>query len=67
MRVFFSPDHLRHDPRTFIFRGKIVDSPEKPERAEVLLKALSAAGHRIEAPTRHGTAAVEAVHDAGYL
>jgi len=67
MRVFYSPDHLRHDPKTFIFRGKVVDSPEKPERAEVLLKALAAAGHRIEAPKRHGAAAVEAVHDAGYL
>ncbi|MBM3546794.1 MAG: histone deacetylase family protein [Alphaproteobacteria bacterium] len=67
MRVFYSPDHLRHDPKSFIFRGKVVDSPEKPERAEVLLKALSAAGHRIETPKQHGTAAVEAVHDAGYL
>jgi acetoin utilization deacetylase AcuC-like enzyme len=67
MRVFYSPDHIRHHPKTFIFRGKVVDSPEKPERAEVLLQALTAAGHRIEAPKRHATAAVEAVHDAGYL
>ncbi|MSP47694.1 MAG: histone deacetylase family protein [Alphaproteobacteria bacterium] len=67
MRVFHSPDHIRHSPKTFIARGQIVDSPEMPERAEVLLAALAAAGHRIEAPRRHGTTAVEAIHAAGYL
>ena len=67
MRVFHSPDHIRHFPKTFIARGQVLESPEKPERAEVLLKALAAAGHEVVAPARHGTAPVEAVHDAGYL
>ena len=67
MRVFHSPGHVRHFPKTFIMRGQVVESPEKPERAEVLLRALTQAGHRIEMPKKHGTAAVEAVHDAGYL
>lgn len=67
MRVFHSPDHIRHFPKSFISRGRVTESPERPERAEVLLGALTAAGHRIEAPTRHGLAPVEAVHDAGYL
>ena len=67
MRVFHSPDHIRHFPKTFIARGQVLESPEKPERAEVLLKALVAAGHEIVQPKSHGTASVEAVHDAGYL
>lgn len=67
MRVFHSPDHIRHFPKTFIARGQVLESPEKPERADVLLKALAVAGHEIVAPIRRGTAAVEAVHDAGYL
>ena len=41
MRVFHSPDHVRHFPKTFIARGQVIESPEKPERAEVLLKALA--------------------------
>ncbi len=67
MRVFHSPDHIRHFPKTFISRGQVLESPEKPERAEVLLKALSAAGHEIVRPKSHGIAPVEAIHDAGYL
>lgn len=67
MRVFHSPDHIRHFPKTFIARGQVLESPEKPERAEVLLKALAGAGHEIVRPKSHGTAPVEAVHDAGYL
>ncbi len=67
MRVFHSPDHVRHFPKSFIMRGQVVESPEKPERAEVMLKALTQAGHRIEASKKHGTEAVEAVHDVGYL
>src|SRR6185436_16621762 len=62
-----SPDHVSHFPRTFIARGQIIESPERPERAEVLLKALAAAGHAIEAPAHHDLGPVEAVHDAGYL
>jgi acetoin utilization deacetylase AcuC-like enzyme len=67
MRVFYSPEQGRHSPKSFIARGQVVASPERPERAEVLLAALTAAGHEIVAPARHGTAAIEAVHDAGYL
>lgn len=67
MRVFHSPDHIRHFPKTFIARGEVLESPEKPERAEVLLKALAAAGHEIVRPKSHGTAPAEAVHDASYL
>lgn len=67
MRVYHSPDHARHFPKTFIARGQVVESPERPERAEVLLRALTAAGHEIARPSRHGLSPVEAVHDAGYL
>jgi len=67
MRVFYSPEQGRHSPKSFITRGQVVASPERPERAEVLLAALAAAGHEIVAPARHGLAAIEAVHDAGYL
>jgi acetoin utilization deacetylase AcuC-like enzyme len=67
MRVFYSAEQGRHSPKSFITRGQVVPSPECPERAEVLLAALTAAGHEIVAPMRHGTAPIEAVHDAGYL
>ena len=67
MQVFFSPTQQRHAPQTFLLRGRLVDSPERRERAEALLGAAREAGHRIHEPARRGRAHVEAVHDAGYL
>ena len=45
MRVFFSPKHKSHSPKTFISKGKILESPEQPKRADILEKAASLAGH----------------------
>jgi acetoin utilization deacetylase AcuC-like enzyme len=67
MRVFQSPDHGRHSPKAFISRGQVVQSPEKPERGEVLLQALTAAGHDIVRADAYGMPPIAAVHDAGYL
>ena len=44
-----------------------MQSPEKPERGEVLLRALTAAEHEILRPDGYGMAPIAAVHDAGYL
>src|SRR5690606_21019511 len=65
--VFYAPQQERHDPRTFIFRGQVTQSPEQAERAHVFLKAAKAAGHDVRAPEDRGEAPIRAIHDAGYV
>jgi acetoin utilization deacetylase AcuC-like enzyme len=67
MQVFFSPAQQRHAPKAFLLRGRLVESPERAERAEALLSAVRTEGHRLLEPQRFGSAPVAAVHDAGYL
>ncbi len=67
MQVFFSPAQQRHAPQTFLLRGRLVESPERAERADALLAAARGAGHTILEPRCFGRAPVEVVHDSGYL
>ena len=54
MRVFFSPKHKSHSPKTFISKGKILESPEQPKRADILEKAARLAGHDFIEAKRYG-------------
>ncbi|MBC7137010.1 histone deacetylase family protein [Oceanibaculum nanhaiense] len=65
--VFYAPQQERHDPRTFIFRGQVTQSPEQAERAHVFLKSAKAAGHDVRAPEDRGEAPIRAIHDDGYV
>src|SRR5260370_7124417 len=67
MEVVCSPEHARHQPRTFIRRGAVVANPEVPARAETLLASVRDAGHRIVAPDDFGAKPREAVHGKDYL
>ena len=67
MEVVYSPEHARHQPRTFIRRGAVVANPEVPARAETLLASVRDAGHRIVAPDDFGAKPREAVHGKDYL
>ena len=40
MRVFHTPDHISHAPKTFIARGQVLQCPEQPRRAEILKAAV---------------------------
>ena len=39
MRIVHSPDHIGHDPESFISAGRLAPSPECPERAHHLFAA----------------------------
>ena len=67
MRIFHHQLQARHNPGSFISRGVPKPNPEVPERAQIFLEAVTAAGHDISAPAAHGMAPVKAVHDADYL
>ncbi len=67
MQVVYSDAHRHHHPRHFMVRGRRVDSPEVPARAESLIAAARAGGHTIVAPDDFGSAPRAAVHTPAYL
>lgn len=67
MRVYRSDDYERHNPSGFIARGTKIANPETPERAEILLSAVTGAGHEILPSKEFGIEPVKAIHDPGYL
>lgn len=68
MITVFSPDHRRHAASKELYRGRLVDAFETPERADAVHRAVLSAGlGEVVAPTEHGLAPLERVHDAAYL
>ncbi|MFG6160193.1 histone deacetylase family protein [Halomonas sp. 1390] len=51
MKLFYHPDQQRHAPPTFLLRGRAVDSPEGPVRAELLTRGLASMGLAMTPPT----------------
>lgn len=67
MRVVLTDGHAVHAPAGFIARGKRVDNPEIPRRAEILRAAVSESGHELLRAHPAEIAAVRAVHADDYL
>jgi acetoin utilization deacetylase AcuC-like enzyme len=67
MRVFFSPLHQHHQPRGFLFRGRIVDTPETAIRARLIAEGLREAGYSLEEPDDFGSGPRASVHTPEYL
>jgi acetoin utilization deacetylase AcuC-like enzyme len=69
MFIVSSEAHRAHHPRQpFYDRGRLVDHPEVPERADRIEAALAAAGLGTRlAPVSFGLAPVERVHTREYL
>ena len=67
MDVVYSQTHLKHAPARFIRLGEWADNPEVPARAENLVAAARAAGHRVIAPDDFGAGPRRAVHGMRHL
>ena len=68
MRVVYSADHLRHEPRHELADGEALGIYEVPERAETIHRALRGdGGFAFEEPTAYGTDPITAVHDPAML
>lgn len=67
MKVVYSEGHRSHDPQTFIHRGRIVQSPERPERADMLLSSAIGAGHEALEASPTDASILSRVHTARYL
>ncbi|MCP5153074.1 MAG: histone deacetylase family protein [Ectothiorhodospiraceae bacterium] len=67
MRIFHTDQHRLHAPRSFLNRGRIIDCPETPRRADLIAASLRDGGHRFETAPPCPPEAVRAVHDGDYL
>lgn len=67
MKVFWSGDQLAHDGARFMKAGRLVSSPDGPDRAAKILEALTSGGFDIAAPEDLGLEATRRVHPDDYL
>ena len=67
MKAVFSALQLQHSPTRFLARGAIVDYPESPERARILLKGARKAGAQVHATRGFEDEHIAAVHSGRYL
>lgn len=68
MKIIHSPRHLGHSGHVELMNGRVVPAFEKPERVDMILKAIGARhfGPLIQ-PAAHGLDPVLKVHDADYV
>jgi acetoin utilization deacetylase AcuC-like enzyme len=67
MKAVFSAAQLAHAPRHFLSKGNIIDYPESPERARLLLAGAKSAGAQIFAARKFDAEKLLAVHAKPYL
>lgn len=67
MQVFWSDDQLTHDGARFLKAGRLMPSPETPNRAALILNALAAADFAVSAPEDLGLDPLLRVHPVAYL
>ncbi len=67
MPVVWHPDCLLHQPGGEVWLGLREAGTEVPERATVILSALTAAGAPVQPPEPHDPAALLAVHDRSLI
>lgn len=64
----YSPVHRRHAPTHEVNLGQLIPANEQPGRVERIRDALANDGRfTIVAPSEHGVAPIEAVHDPGMV
>jgi acetoin utilization deacetylase AcuC-like enzyme len=61
--VVYPAGHRRHTADTGTWVGKTIPSDEVPERVEVIVSAMRAAGHQIVDAVAHDDTVLESVHD----
>ena len=67
MLVIHDAGHAAHYPKNFLVAGALRPNPEVPRRADVLLQAASAAGHRARAAEPHDLGVIARIHTPEYL
>jgi acetoin utilization deacetylase AcuC-like enzyme len=65
--VVWSPATREHDPKGAVWVGMADPGDEIAERVDVILAALTDAGHNAVEATRHDESVLATVHDPGFL
>lgn len=67
MLTVFDETQRLHAPQTFIVSGRPQPIPERPERIDMLMQGVAAAGSRVVAPPPVTMDDIQLVHDQRYL
>jgi acetoin utilization deacetylase AcuC-like enzyme len=67
MRTFFDTRQNQHQPASYFSRGQMRAPQEVAQRTAAICAGLRELNWTIEQPQDSGLAAIDAVHDAGYL
>src|SRR5450830_712361 len=67
MKIVHNPEHHLHAPKTFIARGRLVESKELPQRADFLNAGIASLRHELVVPDDYGVVPVQLVHSQRYL
>lgn len=67
MKAIFDDRQWRHNPRHFMANGKVLPSPEQPDRIKRLIEGARAAGCSMQAPEDAGMGPIAALHSPEYL
>jgi len=67
MKAIFDDRQWHHDPKHFMANGKVLPSPEQPERIARLRIGAEAAGCDFIAPTDAGLGPIAALHSPEYV
>ena len=67
MNVIFSKNQLLHSPKNFMVGGHMVDHPEKPARAEILLSAAKDFGLKVLEPVSYDLRYIQKLHTERYI
>lgn len=67
MKCVFNAKQNKHYPKSFLVNGVRETNPESPDRVELLLKGVSAAGMTQVEPERFGMETILKVHPQRYL
>lgn len=67
MIVFYNPDHALHAPAYEFYRGDKVPCYESPQRGDLVIKALTEAGHDLRVPNTDSLPLLNQVHSESYI
>jgi len=67
MKAFLDERQRHHNPKTFLVRGKLLESPEQVARIDALKTAATQFGCSMHQPNDFGMAPLAKIHSAEYL
>ncbi|MFT0548855.1 histone deacetylase family protein [Allopusillimonas ginsengisoli] len=67
MQAYFAPEQMAHDPKQFMWEGRLCDPKDVAERTQALLAALRTLHIDVHEPDDYGVTPAAAVHASDYL